>query len=118
MDALELEHLEEEKLTAAIQQGAGRKAIEVVRAEKSVQMKSVLAELNMEQFRRVPLYESYMANEITEEQYHAELMDYEEAHKWYEIKIDNLVSALNRPKVGFSQDSVIRTAWLLMRWYF
>lgn len=43
-------------------------------------MKSVLAELNMEQFRRVPLYESYMANEITEEQYHAELMDYEEAH--------------------------------------
>lgn len=81
MDALELEHLEEEKLAAAIQQGAGRKAIEVVRAERSVQMKSVLAELNMEQFRRVPLYESYMANEITEEQYHAELMDYEEAHR-------------------------------------
>lgn len=44
-----------------------------------MQMKSVLAELNMEQFRRVPLYESYMADEITEEQYHAELMDYEEA---------------------------------------
>lgn len=81
MDALELEHLEEEKLAAAIQQGAGKKAIEVVRAERSVQMKSVLAELNMEQFRRVPLYESYMANEITEEQYHAELMDYEEAHR-------------------------------------
>ena len=56
MDALELEHLEEEKLAAAIQQGAGKKAIEVVRAERSVQMKSVLAELNMEQFRRVPLY--------------------------------------------------------------
>lgn len=74
MDALELEHLEEEKLAAAIQQGAGKKAIEAVRAERSVQMKSVLAELNMEQFRRVPLYESYMANEITEEQYHAELM--------------------------------------------
>ena len=81
MDALELEHLEEEKLAAAIQQGAGKKAIEVVRAERSVQMKSVLAELNMEQFRRVPLYESYMANEITEEQYHAELLDYEEAHR-------------------------------------
>ena len=69
MDALELEHLEEEKLAVAIQQGAGKKAIEVVRAEKSLQMKSVLAELNMEQFRRVPLYESYMADEITEEQY-------------------------------------------------
>ena len=81
MDALELEHLEEEKLATAIQQGAGKKAIEVVRAEKSLQMKSILAELNMEQFRRVPLYESYMANEIIEEQYHAELMDYEEAHR-------------------------------------
>lgn len=80
MDALELEHLEEEKLAAAIQQGAGRKVIEAVRAEKSVQMKSVLAELNMEQFRRVPLYESYMADEITKEQYRAELLDYEEAH--------------------------------------
>ena len=61
MDALELEHLEEEKLAAAIQQGAGKKAIEVVRAERSVQMKSVLAELNMEQFRRVPLYTSNAA---------------------------------------------------------
>lgn len=64
MDALELEHLEEEKLAVAIQQGAGRKVIEAVRAEKSVQMKSVLAELNMEQFRRVPLYESYMETQI------------------------------------------------------
>ena len=35
----------------------------------------------MEQFRRVPLYESYMADEITEEQYRAELLDYEEAHR-------------------------------------
>lgn len=64
LDALEMEHLEKEKMAAAIQQGAGRKAIEVVRAERSVQMKSILAELNMEQFRRVPLYESYMADSI------------------------------------------------------
>lgn len=45
MAALELEHLEEEKLAAAIQQGAGKKAIEGVRAKKSLQMKSVLAEM-------------------------------------------------------------------------
>ena len=94
MDALELEHLEEEKLAVAIQQGAGKKAIEVVRAERSVQMKSVLAELNMEQFRRVPLYESYMANEITEEQYHAELMDYEEAHR----KLNEQLTAIMEDK--------------------
>ena len=43
---------------SAIRQGAGRKAIEAVRAESSMQMKTILAELNMEQFRRVPLYEA------------------------------------------------------------
>ena len=108
MDALELEHLEEEKLTAAIQQGAGRKAIEVVRAEKSVQMKSVLAELNMEQFRRVPLYESYMANEITEEQYHAELMDYEEAHR----KLNERLTAIMEDTLVWERALSLRNPWI------
>ncbi len=108
MDALELEHLEEEKLTAAIQQGAGRKAIEVVRAEKSVQMKSVLAELNMEQFRRVPLYESYMANEITEEQYHAELMDYEEAHR----KLNEQLTAIMEDTLVWERALSLRNPWI------
>lgn len=79
--AMERERREEEKMYSAIQQGAGRKAIEAVRADSSMQMKTILAELNMEQFRRVPLYECYMADEITEEQYHAEVLDYEEAHR-------------------------------------
>ena len=108
MDALELEHLEEEKLTAAIQQGAGRKAIEAVRAEKSVQMKSVLAELNMEQFRRVPLYESYMANEITEEQYHAELMDYEEAHR----KLNERLTAIMEDTLVWERALSLRNPWI------
>lgn len=81
IDAMEREHRKEEKMYSAIQQGAGRKAIEEVRADSSMQMKTILAELNMEQFRRVPLYESYMADEITEEQYRAEVLDYEEAHR-------------------------------------
>ena len=75
IDAMERERREEEKMYSAIQQGAGRKAIEAVRADSSMQMKTILAELNMEQFRRVPLYECYMADEITEEQYHAEVLD-------------------------------------------
>ena len=108
MDALELEHLEEEKLAAAIQRGAGRKAIEVVRAEKSVQMKSVLAELNMEQFRRVPLYESYMANEITEEQYHAELMDYEEAHR----KLNERLTAIMEDTLVWERALSLRNPWI------
>ena len=108
MDALELEHLEEEKMAAAIQQGAGRKAIEVVRAERSVQMKSVLAELNMEQFRRVPLYESYMANEITEEQYHAELMDYEEAHR----KLNERLTAIMEDTLVWERALSLRNPWI------
>ena len=123
MAALELEHLEEEKLAAAIQQGAGKKAIEVVRAEKSVQMKSVLAELNMEQFRRVPLYESYIADEITEEQYRAELLDYEEAHTiapvilWDSSRVWKILTAyvytgamvLGKTKTLISGKSIVRT---------
>ena len=108
MDALELEHLEEEKLAAAIQQGAGKKAIEVVRAEKSVQMKSVLAELNMEQFRRVPLYESYIADEITEEQYRAELLDYEEAHR----KLNEQLTTIMEDTLAWERALSLRNPWI------
>lgn len=108
MDALELEHLEEEKLAVAIQQGAGRKVIEAVRAEKSVQMKSVLAELNMEQFRRVPLYESYMADEITKEQYGAELLDYEEAHR----KLNEQLTEIMEDTLIWERALSLRNPWI------
>ena len=108
MDALELEHLEEEKLAAAIQQGAGKKAIEVVRAEKSLQMKSVLAELNMEQFRRVPLYESYIADEITEEQYRSELLDYEEAHR----KLNEQLTTIMEDTLVWERALSLRNPWI------
>lgn len=52
----------------------------------------------MEQFRRVPLYESYMANEITEEQYHAELMDYEEAHRKLNEQLTAIMEDTNSAK--------------------
>ncbi len=108
LDALEMEHLEKEKMAAAIQQGAGRKAIEVVRAERSVQMKSILAELNMEQFRRVPLYESYMADEISEEQYHAELLDYEEAHR----KLNEQFTAIMEDTLVWERALSLRNPWI------
>ena len=103
-----MEHLEEEKLAAAIQQGAGRKVIEAVRAEKSVQMKSVLAELNMEQFRRVPLYESYMADEITKEQYRAELLDYEEAHR----KLNEQLTTIMEDTLVWERALSLRNPWI------
>ena len=71
-------------------------------------MKSVLAELNMEQFRRVPLYESYMANEITEEQYHAELMDYEEAHR----KLNEQLTAIMEDTLVWERALSLRNPWI------
>ena len=85
-----------------------KKAIEVVRAERSVQMKSVLAELNMEQFRRVPLYESYMADEITEEQYRAELLDYEEAHR----KLNEQLTAIMEDTLVWERALSLRNPWI------
>ena len=108
IDAMEREHQEEEKMYSAIRQGAGRKAIEAVRAESSMQMKTILAELNMEQFRRVPLYESYMADEITEEQYHAEVLDYEEAHR----KLNEQLTSIMENTMVWERALSLRNPWI------
>lgn len=108
IDAMEREHREEEKMYSAIQQGAGRKAIEAVRADSSMQMKTILAELNMEQFRRVPLYESYMADEITEEQYRAEVLDYEEAHR----KLNEQLTSIMENTMVWERALSLRNPWI------
>ena len=108
IDAMERERREEEKMYSAIQQGAGRKAIEAVRADSSMQMKTILAELNMEQFRRVPLYECYMADEITEEQYHAEVLDYEEAHR----KLNEQLTAIMENTTVWERALSLRNPWM------
>ena len=107
-NAMEREHQEEEKMYSAIRQGAGRKAIEAVRADSSMQMKTILAELNMEQFRRVPLYESYMADEITEEQYRAEVLDYEEAHR----KLNEQLTAIMENTMVWERALSLRNPWI------
>lgn len=108
IDAMEREHRKEEKMYSAIQQGAGRKAIEEVRADSSMQMKTILAELNMEQFRRVPLYESYMADEITEEQYQAEVLDYEEAHR----KLNEQLTTIMENTMVWERALSLRNPWI------
>ena len=66
------------------------------------------AVFTMEQFRRVPLYESYMANEITEEQYHAELMDYEEAHR----KLNEQLTAIMEDTLVWERALSLRNPWI------
>lgn len=71
-------------------------------------MKTILAELNMEQFRRVPLYESYMADEITEEQYQAEVLDYEEAHR----KLNKQLTAIMENTMVWERALSLRNPWI------
>ena len=73
-----------------------------------MQMKTILAELNMEQFRRVPLYESYMADEITEEQYRAEVLDYEEAHR----KLNEQLTAIMENTTVWERALSLRNPWI------
>ena len=73
-----------------------------------MQMKSVLAELNMELFRRVPLYERYMADEITEEQYRADLLDYEEAHR----KLNEQRTAILEDTLVWERALSLRNPWI------
>lgn len=71
-------------------------------------MKTILAELNMEQFRRVPLYESYMADEITEEQYQAEVLDYEEAHR----KLNEQLTTIMENTMVWERALSLRNPWI------
>lgn len=64
--------------------------------------------LNMEQFRRVPLYECYMADEITEEQYHAEVLDYEEAHR----KLNEQLTAIMENTTVWERALSLRNPWI------
>ena len=73
-----------------------------------MQMKTILAELNMEQFRRVPLYECYMADEITEEQYHTEVLDYEEAHR----KLNEQLTSIMENTMVWERALSLRNPWI------
>lgn len=79
IDAMEREHREEEKMYSAIQQGAGRKAIEAVRADSSMQMKTILAELNAD----------YVAGVVDSE-------DYQLIREDYSRQYDSLRTELQR----------------------
>lgn len=62
----------------------------------------------MEQFRRVPLYESYMADEITEEQYRAEVLDYEEAHR----ELNEQLTAIMENTTVWERALSLRNPWI------
>lgn len=87
---------------------AGRKVQSCGAFTRTVRMKTILAELNMEQFRRVPLYESYMADEITEEQYQAEVLDYEEAHR----KLNKQLTAIMENTMVWERALSLRNPWI------
>lgn len=107
---LELNKLKQETKVAeaAIQNGAGVKAIEVFHKEKSVDMKKVLAEMNMEQFRRVPLYESFSAGEISAQEYENEMEAYRAAHENLNARLTEIMEEIWNYEKGLS----LRNPWL------
>lgn len=107
---LELNGLKEESKDAAtaIQNGAGIKAIELFHEEKSVDMKKVLAEMNMEQFCRVPLYESFVAGEISAQEYEDEVTAYQTAHESLNIRLTKIMEEIWNYEKGLS----LRNPWL------
>lgn len=76
-------------------------------ADRTINMLEKIIE-NMEQFRRVPLYESYMADEITEEQYRAEVLDYEEAHR----KLNEQLTAIMENTMVWERALSLRNPWI------
>lgn len=99
---------ETEVATVAIQNGAGVRAIELFHEEKSVDMKRVLAEMNMEQFRRVPLYESFSAGEISAQEYKDEVGEYQTAHEKLNTRLTGIMEEIWNCEKALS----LRNPWL------
>lgn len=79
-------------------------------ADISKQMKSILAEIDLEQFQRVPLYEQYMAKEISKE-------DYESACAAYEAEshiLDKKLTVLMDEKRMYEKAFNIRNPWVTL----
>ena len=80
------------------------------REELSKKMKTVLAEMEMEQFRRVPLYEQYSKGLLSEEQYTEQYALFRQACAKLNDKLSEIMSEAHDLEVAFS----IKNPWILL----
>lgn len=101
-------NIESEQMILAIQNGAGREAIEAVHEEKSAQTKTILAEMNMEQFHRVALYDGLIDGEMTRQEYDEEVSKFAAVH----CKLNERLTALMEETRELEKGLSLRNPWL------
>lgn len=78
------------------------------REELSKKMKTVLAEMEMEQFRRVPLYEQYSQGQLSKEQYAEQYDSFKRACKELDHKLSEIMKEAHDLEIAFS----IKNPWI------
>lgn len=81
---------------------------ETQKGNLTVQMKGLLAQTEMEQLQRIPLYEQFCAGEISEEEYNGKL---DERLSFYQ-QIDNQLSVIAEDAERINTAFTIRNPWV------
>ena len=79
-----------------------------LREELSKKMKTVLAEMEMEQFRRVPLYEQYSKGQLSQEQYAEQYGLFRQACEELNEKLSKIMEESHDLEIAFS----IKNPWI------
>lgn len=109
-DAVDKEKKQAGELEAEVKAGAVDD-LRMREAERvSVKMKTILAETELEQVQRVPLYDSFKAGEITEKEYNLRLADMRASYK----ALDGKLSACMEERTRNDKTYSVKNSWLAL----
>lgn len=80
------------------------------REELSKRMQAILAEMGIEQFRRVPLYEQYVSGQITESEYQTQCEAFRKACSKLDQRLAEVMKDAKNLEIAFS----IKNPWILL----
>ncbi|WP_024348406.1 recombinase family protein [Lacrimispora indolis] len=80
------------------------------RAELSIRMQAILAEMELEQFRRVPLYEQYSSGALKKEEYQEEYIAFWQACEELDRRLSEVMEEAKNLEVAFS----IKNPWIVL----
>lgn len=110
MAALDEEQKEAVCVEKLVRDGYAEAARVKKEEQLSVQMKTILAETELEQIQRVPLYDSFKAGEITEEEYSQRLLEMRASYK----ALDDKLSACMKEKADAEKAYSLKNLWLVL----
>ncbi len=108
--ALQTERRQAQAVIEKFRQDLGQEARGKRRALLSEQMKRILAEMEMEQFQRVPLYEQWEKGEIPQEEYERRLQEYEAASRKLDQRLEAVMDQAKRLDVAYG----LKNPWLVL----